>query len=93
MKILATNRNLNLKTKAQRNTGDVIRTILGLIGSLLIALNWVPAEQWAELTGAADVLIETYPVVAGAILTIWGVISSIFNKEVEEVEQQLASIR
>lgn len=92
MKILATNRNLKFKNKAQRNVGDVIRTILGLIGTIVVALNWIPADQWEELSGAADVLVESYPVIAGAVLTIYSVISSLFNKETEEVEVQLNSI-
>lgn len=92
MNILATNKNVGAKTQAQRNTWDVIRTILGLVGSLLIALNWVPAEEWANLTGAVEVIQELWPALSGAVLTIYSVISSFFNEEEEEVAQRLNTI-
>jgi len=92
MKILATNKNLGAKTQKQRNWADVARTIISLLGTVLIALNLVDAADWADLTAQVDILIGNVPTIISAVVAIWGILSSIFNEEAEEVEQQLRVI-
>lgn len=61
--------------------GDIIRTVLGSVGTLLVALGLLDVIVLETINTQVNLILDLLPEIIGAVLQLISVFSALFNKE------------